>query len=542
MKAKNAKNKYSGQSTFTMMIGDEGAVLVQLQHGAVVRRLFAASPDPAQVRAIDEALNNSPNSPITVLFDIMDQSYVRQTLPPVSSFSVGKIISRRLAKDFSPDDIKGFVILDRDKAGRRDWNYMMVSLANTAILQKWMNFITERSNPFRGMGLLPMEAQNFMRALEKHFQRSKSKDSKPMEWQILVSHHKVGGFRQVVMRNGKLVFTRMALPFGESLPDVIAGNIEQEMINTLEYLKRLGLQDTALISITIICSEEIKQALDPKNIKAGEHHFLTPYEVANMLSLKDAAGDGDHFGDIVLSAFIAKQRKLILPLFTDYTRKLRNLSMFALYTKLGGALCALAVLGWIGSSAWSIFETKQAISDLEIKHHTLTESLNKIKVTAETLPKNVNLYSDIMTISQMFNKPQYDIIPFIEQLSTGISNTAMASSLHWVLQGVDGITKTTDSRTITSEVELKLITTPETNAQMRDAMKNLQDVVKKAMPTFNISYEDTSSVLSDTKELKTVIGDAGAAKEDTTQLQNAVLKMKIDGPIDEKKQPGRGPR
>lgn len=520
--------------TFVMMIGDEGAVLVQLVKGAVVRRLFAQSADTVHVRGFEEVLDSAPNSPIIVLFDMMDQSYVRQTLPPVSSFSIGKIITRRLTKDFAPEDIKGYIILDREKTGRKDWNYMMVSLASNAILQKWVNFVVERPNPFQGMGLLPLESQRLIQTLEKTYLQQKEKGDRSLEWQILVSHNKVGGFRQIVMRDGKLVFTRMAQPFGESTPDVIAGNIEQEMINTFEYLKRFGLPDPSKISITIICAEDIKKSLDPKNIKTGEHHFLTPYDVAQLLALKGAAQPEDSFGDVVVSAFIAKRRKLLLPLNTTYTKKLSTLYTVIKGIKLAGVLAALAAVAWMGMSTSAIVTTKHALDDLETKHRRLMDDLNRIKSRAATLPKNAAGYSDIMTLSEAFDKSQYDTLSFIESLANGVRNKALLTSLHWSISNTLNATKTSDTRQITAELELHLTQGQETAAKMASDIKQLVDSIKSSLPDFNISNPDTPGLQSENTDIKTIINEnnanPAASSGDTAALQNALLKITISGP------------
>ncbi len=529
-RSKTSKSKSSGRGHFVLMIGDEGAVLVQIQSGAVVRRLFAQSPDPVNVKGFEEALSNSPNVPITLLFDIMDQSYVRQTLPPVSSFSVGKIINRRLTKDFSPDDIKGFIILDREKTGRKDWNYMMVSLANTQILQKWIAFATERANPFNGMGLLPLEAQNFMKAIRKSLLKSTGKDASPLEWQILVSHHKVGGFRQIVMRGDKLVFTRMAQPFGDPTPGVMAGNIEQEIINTMEYLKRLGLQDQSQTSITIICGDEIKQVLDPRNIKSGEHHIFTPYEIASLLSLTEAAQVGDNFGDVVISSYIVKQRKLILPLYTNYTKKLRWMALAVKSVKLSGILGTLAALAWIGVSVVGIASAKQAIDSLETKHKTLNADLAKIKARAETLPKNVSLYSDIMIMTQLINKKELDVLSLVENLSASIETFALANSFHWSLIDPLAVTKATDKRQVQAEIELHM-TTPPSQLSQEKLAEDVQEFtrrMKNHFSAYNITYSDLPGIISENKDIRAVLSDD--TKANSANTQSDIIKVTMAGP------------
>ena len=67
-------------------------------------------------------------APIVLVIDNMDQSYIQQSLPPVSSFSVQKLIKRRLERDFGKNDIKGAISLGRDTGGRKDWNFLMVAL------------------------------------------------------------------------------------------------------------------------------------------------------------------------------------------------------------------------------------------------------------------------------------------------------------------------------------------------------------------------------------------------------------------------------
>lgn len=540
---KEPKNKFSGSGQFILLIGEEGAVLTQLRGGAVIRRLFAQSPEPAHVKGLNEALAASPNSPITILFDVMDQSYVRQTLPPVSSFSVSKIITRRLNKDFSPDDIKGYIILDREKTGRKDWNYLMVSLANNQLLQKWISFAVERENPLKGMGLLPLEAQQFMKTINKFLLKSHDKNAKPLEWQVLVSHHKVGGCRQVVMRDGKLAFTRMAQPFGDSTPAVIAGNIEQEIINTIEYLKRLGLQDHMQTAITIIASEEIKGSLDKRNLKAGEHHFFTPYEICTLLSLKDAAQQGDSFGDVVISAFIGKQKKLLLPLQTPYTKKLATFTMSIKAVKTTGTLSILVIITWLGMSGYGIFDAKRNSEALELKHRSLTADLERIQAHAKTLPVNINLFSDIMKLSKTYNKNEYEILSFIGRIDESLQNTGLLNSYNWSGSDPMSVTKSTDKRTIKMEADLRLNMTGITQTQqLTDLVQTFMGRMQKNFPDYKITYSDLPGIVSDTKDTKIVIGDIPNASTELVDTKNNQMKFEMTGPSTDAKTnkgPGR---
>src|SRR5262249_17247692 len=148
---------------------------------------------------------NHPKVPLYILADVLDQQYVRQSFPPVSSFSVGGLVKRRLERDFQAEDMKGSLPLGRDKEGRREWNYLLISLANTPLMQQWLALIVELPNEFRGVYLTPVEGQNYIPVLKKYM----PEQAPAQPWQLLVSHNKISGFRQIVLRDGKLVFTRV---------------------------------------------------------------------------------------------------------------------------------------------------------------------------------------------------------------------------------------------------------------------------------------------------------------------------------------------
>lgn len=535
-------------ASFVLTIGDEGAILVQMQKKKVIRRLFAQSPDPDHTRSIDDAFRSAPSAPVTVLIDTMDQSYVRQTLPPVSSLSVGKIVRRRLDKDFSPDDIKGYLVLGREKTGRKDWNYLMASLANTPQLQNWLAFVVERSNPFRGIGLVPLEAQGFMLATEKALLKKEGKDAKSLEWQILVNHHKVGGFRQVVLRRDRIIFTRMAQPIGDSSPIVTAGNIEQELTNTLEYLKRMGLQDTTTLSVVVIASEEIKQSLDRKNIKAGQYHCFTPFEAADLLGLSDAAQPEDQFGDVVLSAFVMRQRRMLLTLQTSYTQRLKTFSTNIFRLWLGGGIAVAGLLGWAGMSGYDIISGKSALDDLETQRASLQQALIGVKDTLKKLPRDLPVYSDTVTMVKLFDKRIYDPVSFVQTLSDTLNGDALVTSYDWSVGELNLMTHDADKRMINTEIGLRFTVPREPRDQFALRAMGVLDRIHKAYPEFDVTHTELPGILSENRDLKAMIEDSSVVPPPQQQRPATALaeragetdsvKVTIKGPTRSRKPAG----
>lgn len=524
---KQAKN---GKTSFIIMIGDEGGILLQLQGKNVIKRLFAQSPSKEHTRALNDALNSMQNAPVTILVDMMDQSYVKQTLPPVSSFNVGKIVRRRLNKDFATDDVKGYLIFGRDKKGRKDWNYLMVSLANSQPLQQWVDFAVERPNPFKGIALVPLEAQPMVATIEKAQMSGNAPEAKPTEWHMLISHHKVGGFRQIVFRNGQLVFTRLAQMVGEPTPEVIAGNIEQEMLNTLEYLKRLGLQDIGALTATIIASGEIKQVFDSKTIRKGQCFFYTPHEAAAILQLDDVGKPEDHFGDIVLAGYIGRKRKLLLPLFTSYTARINKLVKYSMITKMVTTVIALAILGWGGMLGMDWYNASSTIEDLENNQRSVSAQLSELTQKKNALPAQINRYYDVANIFKSFYRPSYDVLHFTQRLYVGIRGNTTINSLKWSLSNTVVAAKDEDKRSVTVEFESNLVPNENREKFVSDAQK-LVESVKATFPDYEVTTSDLPGMLSDKEELKTVINESGNITSSESKAQNTTVKFTLKGPI-----------
>ena len=307
---------------FVLFIGDEGAILIYIKGNVVQSRQFVPDASPTSLSDLKRALAADTKAPVMVVVDNMDQSYVQQTLPPVSSLSVGKLIKRRLVRDFGANDIKGAIVLGREKSGRKDWNFLMVALEKSPQLTVWLDFVITLPNRVSGIHLVSVESEVLVKGLESAM--GFGKKGTGSEWKFFVSHNKVGGFRQVILRNGRIIFTRLAQPLNDSSAEVIAGSIEQEMLSTIEYMKRLSFNPQTGLDVYIIASAGIKSAIDPSKFNATSLNVLTPFEVAQYLGIEGATQPTDQFGDVILAATIGCSKTHVLTLQTAETRRINT--------------------------------------------------------------------------------------------------------------------------------------------------------------------------------------------------------------------------
>lgn len=379
---------------FVISIGDDGTVLTFLDKGKLVTKLFAASSSASDRREFNTLLLKHPSVPISILLDSVEQTYSKQTLPAVSSFSIGKLVKRRLERDFAKTDITGAIPLGRDTKGRKDWQYMFVSTPTTPTILEWLDYFATLPNNLEGIYLLPIEMENVIGIVNKSLFKG---DAERKNWQFIVTHNKTGGFRQTILNNDKVVFTRLIRPGRDSLPDIIAGNIEQEIVNTIDYLRRLGLSDDDAINIFVVVSQDLKNSLAATKIRGKPLLLFTPFEVTKMLNLDAAAGKDAKFVDVLL-ATIFSVSKPILRLDNPRAKKKDNsLLVYKLAFAATVAIIPTLVL-YSFFKIYGILSLHSKIKNAEDQKANIEKQWKSVKNTDQYNLDDANKITDAMTL------------------------------------------------------------------------------------------------------------------------------------------------
>ncbi len=428
---KPKKPSYPRNTRFTLLIGDEGAILLYMKGSAVVSRQFVPDASESNLEELRATIEKDHKAPITMIIDSIDQSFVQQTLPPVSSLSVQKLIKRRLDRDFKPADIKGAMVLGKEKEGRKDWNFLMISVEKSPQLVLWLDFVMTFDNRFRGIVLLSVEAGIFVKNLERSLGIS-PKTGTGSEWKILVSHNKVGGFRQIILRNGRLIFTRLALPVGEPAPAVVAGHIEQEMVSTIEYLKRFGYNPRAGLDVYVVASEDVCKLVDVRRLDAKNFHAFSPHQVAQQLGMKGATQPTDQFGDVVLAAAVGSIRKNILKLTTLESRLFDKFQLFKYGQRLVATFAILSLVVYGAFSGYGVLLTQSELEDSEQKQRFNRQAFDVIKKQIEDSKMDVEMVGGQTEVYRQVKSEARSPLLFLTQLSKVIKPPVQLKTLQWV--------------------------------------------------------------------------------------------------------------
>lgn len=523
----------SGKKCFVLLIGDEGAILIFMHGTKVVRRLFAPSAQPSHSEAMVEIMQANPSVPITLLADVIDQQYVPQTFPPVSPLSVGGLVKRRLDRDFQPEDLKGSLRIGRDAGGRKEWKYLLVALAKTPLISEWLDLILAQPNEMKGIYLVPIEAVNYLAMLSK-----KRSNEKPLSWQLLISHNKVSGFRQVVLHNGKLIFTRVSQAIDDAIPAVIAGNIEQEIINTIEYLKRLEFREISELEATVVVSQDVIDSLDLQRFNFGRASKLNPLDVAETLGLEQAALSADRFGDVVLGAAFGISKKHALRFSNAYIDKLSMLYKARLGIRVGAILLALGLTALAGMSMVTAIENGSSISEAENKFKAMQPDLEKMKRAVDGLNKDIAFKSAIVAAHGAYIAADPKISETLEPIVPLLGAQSRVVSMAWDLTGTQtnnsaGATPSpsaapagADKLPLEVKLEIDFTAVGNTVEVVDAAAKRLLEAMKKDLPRYEITT-DTFPWRKEESQTERVSLDQSNAK--SPALQNAVGVFRLRG-------------
>lgn len=426
--------KASKGPKFILFVGDEGAILTYVIDHVVQSRQFVTDASQQSLKELQQTLNKDPDAPLFMVIDNMDQSYVQQTLPPVSSLSVNKLVKRRLDRDFAESDIKGAILLGREKKGRKDWNFMMVSVERTPQLNVWLEFVESLPNHFKGIHLVAVEAEYLVKYIES---ATGSKNELPPEWKFVVSHNKVGGFRQVILRNDKVVFTRLAQPIGESSMEMIAGNIEQEMLSTIEYMKRLSYNPQDGLDIYIVASAGIKEIIDTGKFANTVMHILTPFELAEALGIEGATQPTDQFGDVILAAIIGCAKKRVLSLSTPISRQINQYYQMTLLQRVAAGVVAFCIVAYALFVGVQMFSLSQDASALE---EDIAKQQNRLNVLRDEIKRSdldIEKANDLLVLYQQLLKEEISPLPFIRTLYPMRQAPVWIKQVSWKLGNKD---------------------------------------------------------------------------------------------------------
>jgi hypothetical protein len=350
-------------------------------------------------------------------------------------------------------------------------------------------------------------------------------------------HNKTGGFRQVVLRDNKLVFTRMAQYSPNEKPSVMAGNVEQEIKNTIEYLKRLSFSQGSELHIITIIGEEIKNNINSNIFNATSCVLLTPYEAATLLKIEDAILSADKFTDIFLSCAFLQYKKHCLKLMSETIKQMEKLYQAIFLSKIAACFAVIALLGYSGYNGYSGFVAQ---SSLEEKKNEIKQSLVRLenfKQQSKDFKITPAKIDSLIKINDLISYPSPNYDELIVGIANNINKDVQVKNFEWSNNGGNfsadlnnnaAIKSTPDNIIVGVETKLQweINIGSQDKKQAKIIWNNLQDNLKKSLQKYSIIDEGIEGI---GKEQDKLTFDFAQKNQNNNSTENSklVAKMKI---------------
>ncbi len=428
-----------GQSRrFVLVIGNAGAVLSYVAAGRVHRRWTIDEIDDASLEELAKALDKRRRVRLSVLVDVLEQSYRKEAIPPVSVLDRPKVLRRRLNIAYPAFDIKAAINLDEKVGERGDLAYLFVALPSSPELELWIAFLHSVSNPITSLALLPIESASLARALAR---ASASPDARQGEWTILVTHQQTGGFRQIVARGGRLALTRLTpSPPADAPPDEIARTIQQELSATLGYLARLGYTASDGLDVIVIGSESLREGIQGANLPVSRTTVLTPAEAGELVGLAGVDDPAGNFGELLHAAWTAGRRRPALQLAAEALGRRQLQLLQARKWAVGGLSATAAVLAAI--CIYLFVDQGDLRGDVKSARTTVNGLENEIKQIESKIDTYPNLPKTIIAALNLHKELEAETVDPLESLAAigaSLDSTGRLTGLIWKIEG-GGIT------------------------------------------------------------------------------------------------------
>jgi hypothetical protein len=359
-----------GGSRIVMIIGNEGAVLVRMNGRNLAERRYVPMPDPDGAAMADEVFHADRHAPVTVLLDVLEQHYREATIPNVNWNDRRKLLSRKLELTYGSDHLTTSLRLSADggiegeTARRTERKYFLIGVPLSEELRAWLDIVVNAGNPVEGMALLPVETVSLIQDLAPE----DSDPDDPPTWQIIVMHNRASGFRQVILKRGELIFTRLTPnPETDANTADLVENIQTEVRSTMTYLRRLSFTDADRMDLLTIAEADVAAQLDPRRMRTRHARTLTPEQAAESLGVNLNRSGQRNASDDLIAAWYARQGVPRLRLDTPRLLQARILGRVPAVAYALAASIALAALAYGGWQQVVLQNKQSVLADLEAR-------------------------------------------------------------------------------------------------------------------------------------------------------------------------------
>lgn len=479
--------------------------------------------------------------PLVILFDVVEQQYRRESIPKVSSFDRNKVIQRKLMMAFPQQQFRAQMALAQKPKENEGLVALFAGLSSSLTITQVIDAVIASEVSIQGAGLLPMESTKLVAALVDATHK-RAKTANDTRWSILMTHHKTGGLRQVIIKDGELALTRLT-PLAIDPHDTRA--LTEEMVRefnaTLTYLSRFGYIASDGLDLIVVSSATVAQSLRDQRLAVTHLYPLSTQEAGSLIGMTPVVSEQDNvYGEIIHAGWSGLQRKLLMPLsaeILDKVAKSRQFARIAIFALFFGA----AYLAWqnfdlqtkIFGLNSDIVEQKSQRVALQNEYDTLSKKLNTLKYDPEKTRIVLDIYDQ-------YKKKNIDYEPTLNAINALIDKgkiTLKSIEMRAASEQIESSAPNMDPNAPASKpqaiIEFKIGFNESMSMEEAANLTNsLVETVKTRFPGRKVELIQMVGNLSIDQTVQGISEQVGQGKVEGRTVQQEISSIRITGAVE----------
>ena len=189
-----------------------------------------------------------------VLLNLSSEEYNEEPLPHVIGKDRKLLLERKLGKLYPNSEYTHYKLLKREKTGRKDDIYLLSGIADTAIIEPYLDIINGQQVEISGVYSTPLIIHEIIKPLKHSSQVLVVAAGKPADNRL--------PFRQTFLNDKLIHFNRLTSIVTSGEPDDLATKFNREIQRTWQYLQnRQELKPGVDLEVILIVPDNVEAAL-----------------------------------------------------------------------------------------------------------------------------------------------------------------------------------------------------------------------------------------------------------------------------------------
>jgi hypothetical protein len=378
---------------FSFTTGENGSLLTQKNKGTTTEFFLGVDNLEVELEKLRVIFEKHRRLPIYILVDNVGQMYNRRFFPAsINIFDLQNVVRNKFRQETQNTDIKSYISLGRNKS-TREFEYMFITAPLDKQIKTLEKFVASLDNSLMGIYLLPLEMMNLLKRLERLDPKNRQQKQLPTKtWNIIITANKVSGFRETVLQQNTILFTRILIPNWEDSQSFVE-NFRSNIAKTIDYMDRVHKNfNKNDLTITVLTNQatslHLKTAVENFPLRSISYEQL-------IQQLHLPASLQQTYGDQIFQELVAIEKKVHNFLTGDFLLNLwlRIVQKLIWIVVVIVALMATETLIRIKTSSFPLKSLQKAIVQ---KEQTLRQKKEK------EFGHNLNRLDEIVDVASFY--------------------------------------------------------------------------------------------------------------------------------------------